>query len=104
MTNGINVEQKYFLMNIQHANGVGREKNNIKRKPKISKNAICYFLLLFAAFNPEIPQERHLESKEVGSLSTQHLSFNQCVFTIHANIENSVDNKNMLFKRQVVMP
>jgi hypothetical protein len=36
MTNGINVEQTYFLMNIQHmhANGVGREKNNIKRKPK----------------------------------------------------------------------
>ena len=71
MTNGINVEQTYFLMNIQHANGVGREKNNIKRKPKISKNAICHFLLLFAAFNLEIPQERHLESKEVGLLSTQ---------------------------------
>ena len=71
MTNGINVEQNYFLMIAQHANGVGRQKNNIKRKPKISKNAICHFLLLFAAFNPEIPQERHLESKEVGSLSTQ---------------------------------
>ena len=71
MTNGINVEQIYFLMNIQHANGVGREKNNIKRKPKISKNAICNFLLLFAAFNPGNFQERHLESKEVGSLSTQ---------------------------------
>ena len=71
MTNGINVEQKYFLMNIQHANGVGREKNNIKRKPKISKIAIFHFLLLFAVFNPEIPQEKYLESKEVGSLSTQ---------------------------------
>jgi len=58
-------------MNIQHENGVGRQKNNIKRKPKISKNAICHFVLLSAAFNSGIPQERHPESKEVGSLSTQ---------------------------------
>jgi hypothetical protein len=42
VTYSINVEQKYFLMNVQHANGVGRQINNIKWKPKISKNAICH--------------------------------------------------------------
>ena len=56
MTNGINVEQKYFLMNIQHANGVGREKNNVKGKPKVSKMQFvifCFFSLPLIRRSPK---------------------------------------------------
>jgi hypothetical protein len=65
------------------------EKTNIKQKPKISKNAICHFLLLFAAFNPEITQERHLESKEVGSFIVSGYSIN--IFKLFLALKSTME-------------
>jgi predicted DNA-binding transcriptional regulator len=42
-----------------------RLKSNLKRSTKISKNAVCRFLLILLSLNREFTQERHLESKEV---------------------------------------
>jgi hypothetical protein len=59
----------------------------LKRSKKISKNAICHFLLLFVDVNSGIPQKGHLQPKEMNIYQTILFS----VKTISFEKANCVD-------------